>query len=329
VKPAPRYRNEAVLSKLKKARGAPIRIPSQIQFRLADDRCEIYMPADVVCTNLQQDPAAFEGWVLVLKAWLDCSVSLNWEPPVDPMDEHYQRFLYRVIRFNEAVDWFTIYESSMQYLADSLVLNPDGSPKKPQGYFLINAPGKRKDVEVPHRVKTINEMSENELERLISIKSRSLQYSVGLTKDTQVLRQIPVGIFAKKISRNTRVFPGLGGRIDLGAIDDAKGVWLFELKKPGNNKVGVISELLFYSHVIRDVQLGVFVYDEKRKGQNERRLCEAKNIGSFILADRLNGSIDKAALFELLNTAFAKRNERFGYIKYQSAGNSVRCKKIY
>jgi len=68
VKPASRYRNKIVLAELKKARGAPIRLPSQIQFRVARNRCDIYMPTSAVCANLQRDPAAFEGWALVLRA---------------------------------------------------------------------------------------------------------------------------------------------------------------------------------------------------------------------------------------------------------------------
>jgi len=234
-----------------------------------------------------------------------------------------------VIRFNEAVDWFMIGENTKQYLADSLVLGPGGAPKEPMGNFLVNVPGKRKVVKAPLRQKALKQMSENELEILFFIKPQNLLRSIGLSEGTEVLRQIPVGVFAQEVSKNTRVFPGLGGKVDLGAIDDTKGVWLFELKKPGNNKVGAISELLFYSHVIRDVQLGILGYDEKRKGKNEHGICDADRVASFILAEHLNSSLDNKALFELLNKAFAKRNERFGYIEYESMGNAIECRQVY
>ena len=329
MKSAPRYRNEVVLAELKRARGAPIRIPSQIQFKSADNQCDIYMPTSAVCTNLQQDQAAFEGWALVLKTWLDCNVSLDWEPPANPMDQHYQRFLYRVIRFNKVIDWFEIGESSMQYLMDSLILETRGVSKEPMGNFLVNVPGKRKEVRPPQRQMALEKMSENELELLFFTKPQNLLHSVGLGKSNEILRQIPVGVFAREVSRNTRVFPGVGGKADLGVIDDAGTVWLFELKKPGNNKVGVISELLFYSHIIRDIQLGIFGYEEKKKGRNEHRMCEADRVVSFILAKRLNGSVDNKILFELLNKAFAKRKEHFGFIKYQSTGKAMECKQVY
>ncbi len=323
------YQNEAVLSELQKARGTTIRLPSQIKFELFKDHCGIFMPTDAVCSNLQRDCSAFDGWAPVLKAWLGRNIVLDWEPSVDASDPHYQRFLYRAIRFNESADWFRIGEHSGKYLEASVVLDPSGGAKKPGGYFLVNVPGKREEIEGLQHMQPLKQMSENELERLFFTNPRVLLVSIGFDERARIMRQMPVGVFAGEVSGGTRVFPGLGGKVDLGAVEDGKKVALFELKKPGNAKVGAISELLFYSHVVRDIQMGIFEYDRKKRFENASQIREAPGVAGFILSDRLNGSIDNEELFSVLNKSFSIRKETFGYVAYQELRNTIACRRVF
>lgn len=323
------FDNTEVESELKKAKGSRMPMPRQIRVRKEGNRYAIFMPAEVACDNQQEDPCAFEGWALVLKTWLDADVVLYWDPPADPSNQHYQRFLYRVIHFNESVGWFDIGKASRHHLEQSIVLKPDGDPKMPQGHFLVNVPGKRKAVERPPESKKLCDYAENELELLFFVNPDGLLRSVGIDEEAGMMRQIPVGVFKGEISNNSRVFPGAGGKVDLGAVDIGKGVWLFELKKMrGNNKVGAVSEILFYSHVIRDIQLGIFSFGE-RAGEAERLMSDAESVKGVILAHCLNGAIDNPVLFRLLNEAFQKREEQFGFVSYKMEGPELKCCTIY
>lgn len=63
-----------------------------------------------VAENMQTDGAAFEGWAICLKSWLPDEinrVSLTWDKP-EKNTGHYNRFLYRVWKFKEMYDWFSM-----------------------------------------------------------------------------------------------------------------------------------------------------------------------------------------------------------------------------
>lgn len=323
------YDNEIVAAELKMAKGSRIPLPGRARFRKVENGYVIFMPADVICGNQQEDHCAFEGWALVLRAWLNGDVVLDWDAPIDPLDQHYQRFLYRVIRFAEAAEWFSIGSSSRPHLDQSVVLKPDGKPLRPKGYYLVNVPGKRQGALPPPAGRELHTLTENELELLFFSDPYELLRSVGLPKNAGLMRQIPVGLFAGKITGASRVFPGTGGKVDLGSVDPSAGVWLFELKKMrGNNKVGAISELLLYSHLIRDVQLGLFVFG-KIAGESEHLMSTTENVTGMILAHQLNGALDNPRLFELLNKAFAERKEQFGFVRYYVEGSKVKCNRVY
>ena len=291
------------------------------------DNCNIDMPGDLTCANLQTDLAAFEGWALALITWLDCEVSMSWTLAKDVKDRDYQRFLYRMIRFNEALDWFNVADDCKDYLNASLVLEPKGAPREAPGHFLVNVPGKRNKVEVESVARELSELTENELENHFFVGSQSLLDCIGWHAD--IMKQIPVGVFAEEVSDSSRVFPGIGGKIDLGAVDENRGVALFELKKPGNRMVGSISELLFYTHVVRDIQRGTFGYEEKKLGINERLISEARSVTGFILADQLHPLLDNKSLFKTLHLAFQDRNETFGFIKYSGISDAIECERVF
>ena len=112
--------------------------------------------------------------------------------------------------------------------------------------------------------------------------------------------------------------------IDLGAIDK-KTLALFELKKPSNIKVGAISELLLYAHIIRDVQKGILGYPEDHEGEIEDRISRSNHVKAFILANRLHPLLNNRDIFKILNKAYGKRNQEFGLIRYKGTPSSVKC----
>ena len=322
------FDNSAVLKELKEASGNNrIRIPSQISFSLNDNVCSIDMTAATVCENCQCDYAAFDGWALVLRAWLGCSISFSWDPPPSPTkteEQHYQRFLYRLIRLSSAVDWFTIKKGYKSLLSSSAVLNHDGSNKKRHGYFVVNVPMQGRDKTIKSRSRPLDKLTEGELEMLFYNKPGRLFLEAGIDEHSEKLRHIPVGVFEERLSDDKRVFTGVTSMIDLGAIDK-KTVALFELKKLNNVKVGAISELLLYAHIIRDVQEGILGYSKDHAGNIENKISRSNHVKAFILANRLHPLLDNRDIFKILNKAYGKRNQEFGFIRYEGTPTSIKC----
>src|SRR4051812_22043093 len=81
-----------------------VRLPSEGIIRVGGDiGCTtLFMKERAVQANMQTDGAAFEGWAVVLMAWCGVQqIAVNWDEPVDIRNPHYQRFLYRLEKFQE------------------------------------------------------------------------------------------------------------------------------------------------------------------------------------------------------------------------------------
>jgi len=77
-------------------------------------------------------------------------------------------------------------------------------------------------------------------------------------------RQFPVGVFDGIPTKASAIFTGGKSAIDLVGIGHDSSFWLFELKAEKNIKVGALSELFFYSMVVRDVLLRRFGFDDRK-----------------------------------------------------------------
>lgn len=89
-----------------------INLPESIKCTRDNRTMRIYLDSSCLVKNMQTDSSCFEGWALALKRWLPKDVDLvelSWEIPDNVSDPHYQRFLYRLKRFQSLfVDWFKI-----------------------------------------------------------------------------------------------------------------------------------------------------------------------------------------------------------------------------
>jgi hypothetical protein len=311
---------------LLRSKNKNVNLPDDVGFYRNKGTWEIEMDSEQVTANLQTDIAAFEGWALAIKRWAGAKepgleVHLRWEPPSENHELylHYERFLYRVIRFKEAVDWFKVAPGCSKHLDKSRVLKRNGEPKKSEAPFFVNVPGKRTE---PIIVKARNafEMSERDVELWLSQNPKQLLETVKWRGNLK--RQVPVGVFEGDIKADTdnrkfRVFPGTSSKVDLSAVDPKKGVALFELKKSGNIKVGALSELIFYTHLVRDIGLNVFTYRYEDRKEFEKDLSSARNVRGFVLTDRMHPLFDKEA-FGLLNKTFKGTGKQFGLVQYDS-----------
>jgi hypothetical protein len=71
-------------------------------------------------------------------------------------------------------------------------------------------------------------------------------------------RQLPLGLFDRKVSRATAWTPGGAAQADLWATSpDGEVFHLFELKVAGNEKVGIVPELLTYAWIVHRARHGL------------------------------------------------------------------------
>jgi hypothetical protein len=171
-------------------------------------------------------------------------------------NQNYQRFLYRVFRFRELFSGlFAVSKSDSEWVpfakalgSGRLLLNEPHARGRPRKNRASNAGDDRSKAEnaVLSEVKP-RSYSETEIERMLC----NSELFKSFFELSQVDRQRPVGLFSDKIANKTRIFSGGKSAIDIVGFTNQT-LSIFELKKPGNIQVGVISELLFYATVMRD-----------------------------------------------------------------------------
>ncbi len=293
--------------------GRRIRVPGMnsdaLTFSGDAANLRIYLSESAVTSNMQTDAAAFEAWILALKAW--CGVeqaTLGWKEPEGCFGEatkgaegrsppikylHYQRFLYRVDKFLEAYgQWFGVDKQCL--------LNK--SKVRSAGKCFLNVRG---DSEA----KKANG-SEAALEmRLVSEGNCLLGETFNL-KDRQCFRQLPVGVFEKDVKAKNAIFPRGKSAIDLYGVDDNRGLWIFELKDEKNTKLGIVSEALCYAWIMRDLLArdGIFTFPDfakqgsaSRRGLSPDAICECGRIEVVLLAPAFHPLLDDGHILDLLN----------------------------
>lgn len=213
-----------------------VRFPSDIKFLEYGGTVVMEMSAAGATANMQEDKATFEAWALCLKAHGYENVELSLNGTVGTNNPHYQRFLYRALRFDQGLNWFC--------LSDTLKSETERFEKdKLSGRLLINIPTQEADTKAYNR--------ESQAERWLVGHPNYLNDQLG-TKIEQFFHQLPVGLFQDEVSSKTRVFPGAAAAIDIWGLD-GNAFHFVELKIGGNKSLGVLSELFFYGCFMRDV----------------------------------------------------------------------------
>jgi len=299
-----------------------IKLPSKIIIEEKSNRkLLLSMSENCVAKNMQDDSAAFEAWILILKYWIGYdSFELSWVPCKNSKDHHYQRFLYRVYHFNKLFNkWFSISQESVRNMTE---LRIDFNSKR--NSYVLNVPGDRKNKP------PTNENSEAGLEwKFIHSKIDSLATTADLDRK-KVDRQLPVGLFLGSKKKGNEIFPRGKSAIDVWGIgNNRKTLNIFELKKLEKNKVkvGIISELFFYTMIMDDARKGFFKFTEDRRDgidpKKEINFRNIKKIHSYILAPELHPLVTKEVL-EPLNNVLKGRGIRFGYIQFDK---NLSCEK--
>ena len=289
-----------------------VRLPSKMKFELDDEKSilKIFIDKKSVSENMQNDNAAFEGWIFGLLGKLGIEkvkvVELDWEKP-DEEKGHYHRFLYRVMKMQNHFSWFKI-SASGQGLIDSF-----RKEYYDCGKLYLNIPNQLEQ-------KKCKKESETYMEQVFAEKDR-LKERYGFET---VGRQLPVGVFKDRVSKDTYVFTGGKSAIDLWGIKD-KDLYIFELKY-NNKKVGIISETLFYLWVMEDVMLTKRMkYEDKAKNNDIRQfqkfyssIGKISNIHAVFLIDSLHPLIDEKVI-EIINRENMEQRQCLQICKYKPA----------
>lgn len=263
-----------------------IKIPSGINLSIGGNSVKMKLSSNTVCSNMQKDDGAFEGWALVLKRWGKYEkVIINWDKPDIIDNGHYQRFLFRLKHFSQDFNsWFYI-DNDCQILLDELKI-------KNSGKYLLNIPRKRGDSVSPNPEAILEDRFVN----------GDLQESLmNISNAVSVYRQLPVGVFESEVSRKASIFTGGKSAIDIWGFNKSNELLVFELKADNNEKVGIISELYFYVCVMQKVRKQLFKHENCLK-ENKclLKISETKKINAYFLAPTLHPLVDREIL-KLLN----------------------------
>jgi hypothetical protein len=109
-------------------------------------------------------------------------------------------------------------------------------------------------------------------------------------------------------TRNSQVFPGGKGAIDLVCLDGHT-LWLFELKAGGNIPVGTVTEMFFYTSVIRDALSGdpfKFAQTLPEARIQPEALSKVTRIEGVMLGHDVHPLIE-SGLISIMNEAVEKR----------------------
>lgn len=277
-------------------------LPEKMDFELESGCLTITMhEAGLTEKNMQDNPAAFESWAIALKYHLAdeiAKVVIDWKEPKE-MDakqkQLYNRFLYRITKFMESYPWATSTRQP-ETLPVSLVSNFPCKEASPRSAY--------------------KEGSEGWLE---------CKYVEEHKRDFDAMaRQLPVGLFIGKVSENT--YFTTDGALDLWAVRKDE-LSIYELKKTKDSKpLCIISELMFYAHVVSDIMRHQINYKSTPELEKSKRYREfgkfyelyekqsVRKIHAVFLANGLHSMIT-TGLIDFINDSecFHKLGIRFSH----------------
>lgn len=265
-------------------------LPRDINFHIKNGVLKVFIQN--TAKNMQTDSAAFEGWILILKAWLpdiikyvelDFSVpdfAVSYSGKQDSLSEccgkpeacHYNRFLYRLsnmMRFFP--DWFFLHENKKNLVEGFMKLIKNGK-------CMLNH-------SLKERESVINTTKmERQIESWLAFEDgKELLCKLWDIDRNMLFNQLPIGVFNNDIAAKNAVFTRGASAIDLwGVGKDTQTLHLIELKCGENKSLGVISEVLFYTAVIYDsciAQEGLFAFGKYKKNPDTKDMTVLKNNG--------------------------------------------------
>jgi len=269
------------------------KLPSGIIFSENGDTLLMEMSQTGITANMQENNSAFEAWALLARTAGYTRVELSGNECTKEMSKaekrHYHRFLYRVLRFEKGFDWFSITDSLREKAEafERIELSRD---------LFVNAP----IVEA----KPQTDSPEANMERLLVCdENRDFLNNKLHIKIDKFYNQLPVGLFGESVKSETAIFPRSHAAIDIWGLD-GNAFHLIELKVKSNQKLSVLSEVLFYACFINDMYcqrnlerkspINLQKYGEKLRGYPELIKTGITSVVAHILTEKKHSQLDKA-----------------------------------
>lgn len=304
-------KKEEILTQLRKyASNKRLQFPEALDIESNDGILSITMTTKGLQENMQENPSAFEGWAIAIKAIipeLAEEVVIKWKGTgleQGTAYNHYRRFLYRVLRFKDSYNWASYNALDDKARKDITEISSEISN------WVVNYPDSESQKEASKAEATIERQLKTHL-------SKHLKY---------VDHQLPMGLFHSYKSAANERTPRQGSQIDLWSISEDT-FTVFELKNDDNRKVGIISELMFYVNVVKDLSEGKLRFDHNASKSDYRSfktVYEAfhsnliHNVEGVFLTNELHSMLKFGGtnLFSILNN-----NKRD--IKYKQMGFKI------
>ncbi|MBO8460318.1 MAG: hypothetical protein IAA73_08310 [Bacteroidetes bacterium] len=264
-------------------------LPSNIGFTLENNQLEVVISNKSLDENMQEDSSAFEGWIICLMAIFkndatNCIKSVNIQFNETPSFKNCSakdlQFYYRLYKAQKNYGW-TIeacdkIEEITSWKDKSIVLTTASAEAQKEAANI-----------------------EAKLERIF-IEN----HSNGKRK---IYQQLPLGLFNNSVAKKNRLLPT--SYLDMWEIDNNT-LKLYELKAKRNTKVGILSELIYYTNIIEDFIYGNYEFTKSKRdyrGIDKLKECQKekciKKIQGIFLTDGLHPMIanNKEVILEILN----------------------------
>lgn len=288
-----------------------IRLPRDLDFDFVDDALLITLhekgvgygfkdsKGKVMYLNMQDDGAAFEGWAIVLKTYWNRDNNYNVKLVVDfdlpdVFDTfinkqhpevslgHYGRFLYRAYKFREEFDWFGLDERIDFAVNEYMHLLID---RKATNHLQKDEAG-------------INDKPEIRVEKAFSDNPNELIELTNGKISGEVHRQLDCWLESE--DEKYQFLTSGKSAIDLWNKTNST-LNIFELKAKHNIKVGIITELFFYSEYCSDFYGKYAKFKPRQTSNNVRGYLELINgkiddVKAYFLGDEYHPLVTNEAV---------------------------------
>ena len=251
-------------------------LPSNIDFTFLEEELTIVLGKESVYSNMQEDVSAFEGWILCVKSALENKgyqvkkVNIKFRDSFQMGDSPKEKqFCYRLFKCSRNYGWKIPEDATIMANVSSL-----------DGAVLTCPKNDAASIEVAQN-------AEARLERI---------YIEAQKKKGKVInQQLPIGLFKDKVADVNRLT--LTSFLDMWEIEEET-MRIYELKAKGNNKVGIISELLYYTNMMSDILNGRFSFEPNSKDYRgvetlKKSIGEIKHLEGVFLTDTLHPLISE------------------------------------
>lgn len=210
---------------------------------------------------------------------------------------HYARFLYRAWKMKELYnDWFSVSDTNKTEVVKFGDLYQNALNSENEKLFFSD-PKKKSDI------KDVTEITENHLEKWFveytkkSNNDKNIQHKQKTWGEkllgVELHDQFPCGVFYgnnynEAVHGMNRVFNT--GYFDLWGFNKKEDTYyLCELKKKGNEKLGIVSELFFYSCLMKDLIRIATSKEFKDHFKKKRKMYRGFN--EFVDGARINAAV--------------------------------------